>query len=87
MDNPDREPYTQSKRVQDAIRDAINMRYSLSHYLYTLFYISSTSGQPIVRPLWHEFPESADSSSQFMFGPSIMVAPDLVNWEEPVTHW
>lgn len=50
------------------------------HYLYTQFYISSTEGAPIMRPMWYEFPgdpEVFTLTSQFMWGDSILVAPKL----------
>lgn len=31
----DREPWRQPSRVREAIRDAINRRYDLIHYIYT----------------------------------------------------
>lgn len=55
-----REPWLQTPRVQQAIRDAIYLRYQLIHYLYTLFYISSYNGLPIIRPTWYEFPGATD---------------------------
>ena len=33
----DREPWKQTSRVREAIRDAINRRYDLIHYIYTSF--------------------------------------------------
>lgn len=51
-----REPYLQSELVKRTIRDAIYLRYELMHYLYTAFYIASTEGEPIMRPMFHEFP-------------------------------
>ena len=50
------------------------------HYLYTLFYLASTEGTPIMRPMWYEFPTDAntfDITDQFMFGDAILVSPKL----------
>ena len=44
------------KENLEAMREAVRARYSLLPYWYTLFYLSETSGQPIMRPLWTEFP-------------------------------
>ena len=68
------------------MRDAIKLRYSLAHYLYTAFYTASTLGSPVIRPMWHEFPKDTQTfemDDQFMFGESIMVAPDLTNAADP----
>jgi alpha 1,3-glucosidase len=37
IDYPNREPWLQTQRVQTAIRDTINRRYDLIHYIYTAF--------------------------------------------------
>jgi len=36
--NTKREPWIQTERVQDVIRDAINRRYDMIHYIYTTFF-------------------------------------------------
>ena len=41
---------------------------------------ATPAGQPIMRPLWYEFPEAMDAfevQSEFMFGNSMLVAPVL----------
>lgn len=43
-DSHKREPYVGSERVTSAIREALFMRYSLAHYIYWLFYVSSQTG-------------------------------------------
>lgn len=75
-----REPWLQTPRVQQAIRDSIYLRYQLIHYLYTLFHISAHDGLPIIRPMWYEFPEASNlysNDKQFMFGHSILNAPKI----------
>mmetsp|Transcript_15077 Transcript_15077/g.19059 ORF Transcript_15077/g.19059 Transcript_15077/m.19059 type:complete len:84 (+) Transcript_15077:2138-2389(+) len=70
----------QSSRVREAIRDAINRRYDLIHYIYTSFYETTQNGTPLLRPMWNEFPDDTrfwSSPSQFMFGGSILVAPKV----------
>ena len=60
INNVNREPWIQTQRVQDVIRDAINRRYDMIHYLYTTFYTATQSGQPLMRPMWYEFPDMSD---------------------------
>jgi alpha-glucosidase (family GH31 glycosyl hydrolase) len=40
--------------VASASRTALNIRYSLLPYLYTLFFHSHQLGSTVVRPLYHE---------------------------------
>ncbi|GLT53611.1 hypothetical protein SLA2020_268710 [Shorea laevis] len=75
-DTKRREPWLFGERNTELIRDAIHVRYMLLPYFYTLFREANTSGVPVVRPLWMEFPsEEATFSNDeaFMVGNSIMV--------------
>ena len=72
-----REPWLQTSRVREAIRDAINRRYDLIHYMYTTFYSMSQTGSALMQPMWNEFPDETrfwGIASQFMFGESLLVA-------------
>lgn len=40
--------------VASASKTALNIRYRLLPYLYTLFYHSHTKGSTVIRPLYHE---------------------------------
>ena len=59
INNTDREPWIQTQRVQKVIRDAINRRYDMIHYLYTVFYEATQTGTPFMRPMWLEFPDDS----------------------------
>ncbi|KAG2716127.1 hypothetical protein I3760_03G109800 [Carya illinoinensis] len=75
-DTKRREPWLFGERNTELIRDAIRVRYMLLPYFYTLFREANTSGVPVVRPLWMEFPsEEATFSNDeaFMVGNSILV--------------
>lgn len=64
-------------QVLPLIRDAIQLRYRLIPYLYTLFKQAADTGQPIMRPLLYHFPQDErchTESFQFMLGPNLMVA-------------
>lgn len=50
----DQDPAALSESVQNSSRTALNIRYRLLPYLYTLFYESHTTGSTVVRPLYHE---------------------------------
>ncbi|KAJ9668457.1 hypothetical protein H2201_001505 [Coniosporium apollinis] len=73
------EPYVWSA-VLDASKTAMNIRYHLLPYMYTLFHQSHTTGSTVMRALAWEFPNEpylADADRQFLLGPSLMVTPVL----------
>ena len=50
------------------------------HYLYNLFFEAHTSGLPVIRPMWMEFPQNEmtfELNRQFMFGSQVLVAPKM----------
>lgn len=66
------------------IRNAINLRYDLIHYIYTMFYQASSEGSPLVRAMWFEFPKDPSLiglDTQFMFGEHLLVCPKLLRPE------
>uniref|UniRef100_A0A7N0TZF4 Probable glucan 1,3-alpha-glucosidase n=1 Tax=Kalanchoe fedtschenkoi TaxID=63787 RepID=A0A7N0TZF4_KALFE len=74
-DTKRREPWLFGERNTELIREAIHLRYSLLPYFYTLFREANTTGIPIMRPLWMEFPSDETTFSNdeaFMVGSSIL---------------
>ncbi|MFC1641458.1 TIM-barrel domain-containing protein [Myxococcota bacterium] len=74
------EPWSFGLPAETAIRRLLRMRYRLLPYLEALFHEHRISGAPIMRPLsWHfpKDPMAADIDDQFLWGPSILVAPIL----------
>lgn len=66
--------------VIDASKKAMQIRYSLLPYMYTLFYFAHTTGSTVMRALSWEFsndPTLAAVDNQFLLGPALMVAPVL----------
>jgi alpha-glucosidase (family GH31 glycosyl hydrolase) len=60
------------------MRKALQIRYTLLPYYYTLFYKSHTKGSTVIRPLFHEYPtdkNTLDLFLQFLIGSNIMIAP------------
>lgn len=72
----------QEQTLQEVIKRAVFLRYSLIHYLYTTFGLEYVEdGLPIMRPMLLEFPEEENLlriESQFMFGSSLLFAPKLI---------
>jgi len=60
------------------IKEAVQKRYILLPYIYTLFYESSVDGIPVMRPLILEYPQDTETFSmenQFLLGKDILVKP------------
>ena len=51
-----REPWVHGSTSEARIRTAIERRYRLLPYLYSVFEESSRTGLPVLRPLWLEYP-------------------------------
>ncbi|KAI4171373.1 MAG: hypothetical protein LQ343_004329 [Gyalolechia ehrenbergii] len=67
--------------VAEASRTAMNIRYSILPYMYTLFYLAHSTGSTVMRALAWEFPNDpslAAADRQFFLGPAILVTPVLV---------
>jgi len=76
-----REPWVHGPEIEARIRLAIERRYRLLPYLYTVFEESSRTGLPVLRPLWLEYPAdpaSQSNASTYMLGEDLLVAPKLV---------
>jgi oligosaccharide 4-alpha-D-glucosyltransferase len=74
------EPTAYSPSTQTIARSFINLRYSLLPYNYSLAWINSTTGEPLVRPLDYFEPANAllqNNNDEFFWGPNFLVAPIL----------
>jgi alpha-glucosidase len=74
----DKEPWEFGDEITAINRRSIELRYRFLPYLYTLFYQHERTGQPVMRPLWYEFPEDKLTylnSDEFMLGDDVLVAP------------
>lgn len=73
------EPYIWES-VTAATKSAMEIRYAILPYFYTLFHEAHTTGSTVMRALAWEFPTDpslAAVDTQFLLGPSIMVIPVL----------
>lgn len=78
IDTRNQEPWTFNDEVEEICRKYIELRYRMLPYLYSLFYESTCTGIPIMRPLVLEFPKDRNTyhlSDQFLFGKDLLVAP------------
>ncbi|KAF3700842.1 Neutral alpha-glucosidase C [Channa argus] len=73
-----REPWLFGEAVTAAIRSVIQERYCLLPYWYTLFHQAHTSGLPLLRPMWVEFPQEQEAftvDNQYMIGSALLACP------------
>jgi len=66
--------------VAEASKTAMQIRYSLLPYMYTLFYLAHTTGSTVMRALAWVFPNDptlAAIDNQFLLGPSLLITPAL----------
>ncbi|CAD7695526.1 unnamed protein product [Ostreobium quekettii] len=78
IDTKHRDLWLFGEAAVDRMHRAIQLRYILFPYLYTLFRVANVSGTPVMRPMWYEFPNEAnafDLEEQFRFGTAILVWP------------
>jgi alpha-glucosidase len=74
----DKEPWVWGKEVEQICRSALELRYRLMPYLYTLFWEAAQRGWPIFRPLLFHYPSDSTArsvSDQVLFGQDLLVAP------------
>lgn len=72
------EPWSFGKRVEDIYRTAVERRYRLLPYIYTLFEEAATQGLPVMRPaFWADFHDLRLRSEQeaFMLGDNLYIIP------------
>ncbi len=83
------EPWQFGEKALSVIRDYICLRYRLLPYLYNLFAEEEETGDPILRPLFLEFPEDREEAApfldtEFFVGPFLLHAPILEGKEREV---
>ncbi|XP_045304019.1 neutral alpha-glucosidase C isoform X5 [Leopardus geoffroyi] len=78
MNTKRREPWLFGEEHTRLIREAIRQRYTLLPYWYSLFYRAHMAAEPVMRPLWIEFPEELNTfgvEDEYMLGSALLVHP------------
>jgi alpha-glucosidase len=73
-----KEPWEFGEEFTKINRATVELRYQFLPYLYTLFYNHEKTGEPVMRPLWYEFPNDKGTyliNDEYMVGKDILVAP------------
>jgi alpha-glucosidase (family GH31 glycosyl hydrolase) len=72
------EPVFKDTETKALAKKAVQLRYDLLPYNYTLAYINSTKGTPLMRPLFYMTPKDTASyriSSTYLWGDAFLVTP------------
>jgi len=72
------EPVFHDRKTRNIVRDYIKLRYRLLPYVYTMAYENSTTGMPLMRPVFFEDesdPSLIDEKDSYLWGDAFFVAP------------
>lgn len=75
---PNKEPWEYGADFEKINRATIELRYQFLPYLYTLFYEHERTGEPVMRPLWFEYPADQETylnDNEYLVGKDLLVAP------------
>lgn len=73
-----REPWNYNRRAEEIISDLMRLRHRLFPYLYTMNRRASRDLLPLVRPMYHLYPESTQAyevPNEYAFGSELIVSP------------
>ena len=79
-DTTPQEPWAWGEEVESACRQAIELRYRLLPYLYSVFDEASRTGAPVLRPLFYHHaadPATHRLSDEALLGRDLLLAPVL----------
>ncbi|GAA3579483.1 glycoside hydrolase family 31 protein [Amycolatopsis ultiminotia] len=75
----DRLPWQYGPEANASAAKFLNLRENLVPYSYSLAHEASTTGVPVVRPTYLQYPEEpaaySAASSEYFYGPDVLVAP------------
>ncbi|GIG74159.1 glycoside hydrolase family 31 protein [Planosporangium flavigriseum] len=76
----DQEPWVWGERIEAVCRRALELRYRLLPYLYTVFEEAARTGSPVLRPLLYHYGDDSSARlrhDQALVGADLMIAPVL----------
>nr|WP_240541776.1 TIM-barrel domain-containing protein [Bifidobacterium simiarum] len=82
-----KEPWNFHTEVREAMSETLRLRHMLIPYLYTMNWRAAREGEPIVQPLYWDWPEIRDAyklTDEFRFGTELLVAPIVSPAEKSV---
>ncbi len=78
IDTKRREPWLFGDEVLANLRSTVRTRYALLPFWYTQFYHTHASGEPVIAPLWVDYPTDETTfamETQWLIGSDLMVRP------------
>ncbi|MEV6308217.1 TIM-barrel domain-containing protein [Streptomyces sp. NPDC051840] len=85
----DRLPWQYGTAARESAEKFLRLREALVPYTYTLAREANTTGAPITRPLYLEYPEEAkaytEADSEYLYGSDVLVAPVTTPGEKTTT--
>jgi len=77
-DANNKEPWAFGKEIEDVSRVALNRRYRMLPYFYTLFHEASNNGMPVMRPVFFDDPKDTTLRKEqqaFLVGNDVLIIP------------
>ena len=73
-------PFAFNDRITDINRMSLKVKSTLLPYAYSLGHLAAKEGRPIIRAMFVEFPDdkanyTKETQYQYMYGPSLLIAP------------
>ncbi|CAH1773121.1 unnamed protein product [Owenia fusiformis] len=90
LNNRAQDPAAFGPAVAESSKKALEVRYTLLPYLYTLFYEVNQNGGTVIRPVMHEFTQDRTTlgiDRQFLWGPSVLITPVLEQGKTDVSGY
>ena len=76
--------------VTEAAKKAIETRYKLLDYIYTALYYQTTTGAPMINPLFFLYPNDANTfaiQEQWFYGTALLISPVTTDYSDTVTYY
>jgi alpha-glucosidase len=90
-DTNDKEPWAFGTEIEKVAQVALNRRYRLMPYLYTIFQEASSTGVPVMQPVFFADPKDTTlrrEEQSFLLGTDLMITPKwAVQPAQPKGNW
>ncbi|KAI8935342.1 hypothetical protein NX059_007927 [Plenodomus lindquistii] len=76
--------------VTEAAKKAIDVRYKLLDYIYTALYYQTTTGAPMINPLFFKYPNDENTfgiQDQWLYGDNLLISPITQDYSDTVTYY
>jgi hypothetical protein len=86
----DRLPWQYGAAAESSAEKFLNLRENLVPYTYTLARQADTTGVPVTRPTYLQYPDQQDAyafdGSEYFYGPDVLVAPATTSGDSATTQ-